>query len=406
MIRSRITALALLAATSAAAQPVRKEPAAGGVVPGVEVLLTDSLHLVRGKRVGLITNHSGRDRQGRSTIDLLHRTPGVRLTALFALEHGIRGTIRPGGAVTSTTDSATGVPVYSLYGARRVPNAEELKDVDVLVYDIQDVGARVYTYQWGAAIAADSSERPFIVLDRPDPVRADVVQGGVLDPRFKSYVGYYPTALRYGLTAGEMLKYLAGTGQISANVTVVPMKNYTRAQWFDETGIPWVNPSPNLRDMDATTLYTGTVLFEGTNLTEGRGPDQLLRLDGARWLTDAGAIAAELNALRLPGVRFDSTSRTMEPGYKHPGLTIPLLHLTVTDRDRVNAPEVGVRMLQAIYKRHKQDFQWRLPQIDRLAGSDRLRAAIENDTVDALLATMAEESRRFEAARRPYLIYR
>jgi uncharacterized protein YbbC (DUF1343 family) len=186
----------------------------------------------------------------------------------------------------------------------------------------------------------------------------------------------------------------------------VPMKNYTRAQWYDQTGLAWVNPSPNLRDMDATTVYTGTVLFEGTNLTEGRGTDQPYRLVGAPWLTDAGAIAAELNAMGLAGVRFDSTTRTMEPGYKHPGLTIPLLHVTVTDRDRVNAPEVGIRMLQAIYRRHKQDFQWRLPQIDRLAGSDRLRAAIENDTVDALLTTMAEESRRFEAERRPYLIYR
>jgi len=404
---------ALLAASTLHAQPVRKDaaaaavaPAAGGVRPGIEVLLSDSIHLVRGKRVGLITNHSGRDRSGTSTIDLLARTPGVRLTALFALEHGIRGAIQAGGTVTSTTDSATGVPIYSLYGASHVPTAEMLKDVDVIVYDIQDVGARVYTYQWGMAIAADSANKPFIVLDRPDPVRADRIDGGVLDPRFRSYVGGYPVALRYGLTPGELLRYLNGTGQISADVKVVPMQGYTRSMWYDDTRLAWVNPSPNLRDMDATTVYTGTVLFEGTNVSEGRGTDQPFRLVGASWLTDAGAIAAELNAMRIAGVRFDSVTRTMEPGFKYPGQTIPMLHVTVTDRDRVVPIEVGVRMLRAIYARHKSEFQWRIPQIDRLAGSDRLRAAVEQDRVDALLGTLAEESRRFAAEARKYWLYK
>jgi uncharacterized protein YbbC (DUF1343 family) len=401
---------ALVVATAAGAQPVRKDPApaADGVVPGVEVLLRDSLHLVRGKRVGLITNHSGRDRSGTSTIDLLARTPGVKLTALFALEHGIRGAIEAGGTVASARDSATGVPIYSLYGASHVPTAEQLRDVDVLVYDIQDVGARVYTYEWGMAIAADSSDKPFIVLDRPDPVRADRVQGSILDPKFRSYVGNYPVALRYGLTPGELLRYLNGTGQISADVKVVPMRNYTRAMWYDETKLAWVNPSPNLRDMDATTVYTGTVFFEGTNVSEGRGTDQPFRLVGASWLTDAGAIAAQLNAMNLPGVRFDSTTRTMQPGFKYPGQTIPMIHVTVTDRDRVNAPEVGARMLRAIYARHASDFQWRAPQIDHLAGDDRLRKAVESGdaAVDALLKAWADESRRFERESRQYRIYR
>jgi uncharacterized protein YbbC (DUF1343 family) len=355
--------------------------------------------------VGLITNHSGRDRAGRSTIDLLAKAPGVKLTALFALEHGIRGAIQAGGKVESTVDSATGVPVYSLYGASHVPTPEMLKDVDVIVYDIQDVGARVYTYQWGMAIAADSSGKPFVVLDRPDPVRADRVDGGVLDPKFRSYVGAYPVAVRYGLTPGELLRYLVGAGQVHANVTVVPMQGYRRSMWFDETRLPWVNPSPNLRDLDATLVYTGTVYFEGTNVSEGRGTDQPFRLVGASWLTDAGAIAAALNAKGIAGVRFDSVSRTMEPGFKFPGQTIPMIHVTVTDRDRVNAAEVGIRMLEAIYARHKADFQWR-PSIDRLAGSDRLRAAVENGTVDDLLKTLDAESRRFQDATRKYWIYR
>ena len=401
-----LAVVALLAAHVAGAQPVRKDAAPNaGVVPGVEVLLRDSLQLVRGKRVGLVTNQSGRDRAGRSTIDLLAHAPGVRLTALFALEHGIRGAVEAGGNVSSSVDTATGVPIHSLYGASHVPTAEMLKDVDVLVYDIQDVGARVYTYEWGMAIAADSANKPFIVLDRPDPVRADMAQGGVLDPKFRSYVGAYPVALRYGLTPGELLRYLNGSGQISAEVHVVPMAGYRRAMWYDDTKLPWVNPSPNLRDLDATLVYTGTVFFEGTNVSEGRGTDEPFRLIGASWLTDAGAIAAELNAMHIPGVRFDSVTRTMEPGFKFPGQTIPMLHVTVTDRDRVNAPEVGLRMLRAIYARHTADFQWRA-SIDRLAGSGRVRDAVEHGTVDALLAAWAAESRRFQDETRKYWIYR
>jgi uncharacterized protein YbbC (DUF1343 family) len=398
---------------TAGAQPVRKDAAtnvasgvAGAVMPGIEVLLRDSLHLLRGKRVGLITNPSGRDRAGRSTIDLLYRAPGVKLVALFGAEHGLRGAAEAGVQIASTTDSATGLPIYSLFGATHVPTPAMLANIDVLVYDIQDVGARVYTYQWTMALAADSSNKPFIVLDRPDPIRADRVEGGVLDPKFASFVGQYPVAMRYGLTPGELLKYLAGTGKITAEVHVVPMAGYRRSMWWEDTGLAWINPSPNLRDVDAELVYTGTVFFEGTNLSEGRGTDQPFRLVGAPWLTDAGAIAAELNARGIAGVRFDSTSRTIAAGQKHGGLTIPMIHVTVTNRDQVNASEVGLRMLRAIYARHKSDFQWRVGSADRLAGSDRMRAAIENDTVDALLETLGEESARFAAETRPYQIYR
>jgi uncharacterized protein YbbC (DUF1343 family) len=404
-IRFRHTLALLLAASSTtAAQSVRKDaapPPTGGVVPGIEVLLQDSLHLLRGKRVGLITNQSGRDRAGRSTIDLIAHAPGVKLTALFALEHGIRGALEAGAKVDATVDSATGVPVYSLYSApQHLPTAEMLKDVDVLVYDVQDVGARVYTYQWGMTIAADAANKPFIILDRPDPIRADKIDGGVLDPKFRSYVGWHPVAMRYGLTPGELLRYLIGTGQVHANLTVVPMKGYRRSMWYDETKLPWINPSPNLRDMDATTIYTGTVYFEGTNVSEGRGTDEPFRMIGAPFLTDAGAIASALNAKGIRGVRFDSVTRTIEGPFKFQGQTIPMIHVTVTDRNAVNPAEVGLRLLEAIYARHKSDFQWRTAQIDRLAGSDRLRAAVENGTVDALLKTLDQESRAFEAQAR------
>lgn len=387
--------------------------AADTVLPGVEVLLRDSLHLLDGKRVGLITNPSGRDRAGKSTIDLLFHAPGVKLVALFGPEHGLRGTAEAGAKVASSVDSATGVPIYSLYGDIRVPTPEMLDKIDVLVYDIQDVGARVYTYEWTmvlSAVAAGKAGKPFIVLDRPDPVRGDRFEGGILDTTQRSFVGQFPVALRYGLTPGELLRYLVGTGQVKANVTVVPLDGYRRSMWFDETGIPWVNPSPNLRDLDATLLYTGTVFFEGTNLSEGRGTDSPFKVVGAGWLNDAGAIAAALNAEQLPGVSFDSTSRTIAEGQKWGGETIPMIEVKVTDRDKVVPVVVGARLLQAIYSRHSKDWEWRASHFDRLAGTTALREALLADTagtaaIDSVLARWESESKSFAESVKPYLIY-
>ena len=412
-MRTFIQALSLAIGWATVALPASAQSTAGtaprgarGVVPGVEVLLTDSLHLVQGKRVGLLTNHSGRDRAGTSTIDLLFRAPGVKLTALYGPEHGIRGIAKAGEKISSSVDSATGVKVYSLYGDVQVPTPEMLKDVDVLVYDIQDVGARVYTYQWTLSLAANAAKKPIIILDRPDPIRADRYEGNLLDPTFASLVGQYPVVLRYGLTPGELLRFLAGTKLIDANVTVVPMKGYRRSMWFDETRIPRVNPSPNLRTLDAELLYPGTVFFEGTTATEGRGTEAPFTLIGASWLTDHVALAAELNALRLPGVRFDTATRSIEAGYKFGGQTIPMLKVHVTNRNAVRPVELGVRMLRAIQARHPVEFQWRQRQIDRLAGTDRLRGAVEQNTVNALLSEWRRDAARFERRVKPYLLYR
>ncbi len=378
----------------------------GVVVPGVEVLLTDSLHLIRGKRVGLITNHSGRDRNGTSTIDLLFHAPGVKLTALFGPEHGIRGAAKAGEKIGSSVDSATGVQVYSLYGDTHVPTAEMLKDIDVLLYDIQDVGARVYTFEWTLAQAAAAAKKPVIILDRPDPIRADRVEGNILDPKFASGVGLYPVAMRYGLTPGELMRYLVGAKLIDADIHVVPMKHYRRAMWFDQTGIPRVNPSPNLRTGDAELLYPGTVFFEGTTATEGRGTEDPFTLIGASWMSDNATIAGELNALTLPGVHFDTATRTIEPTYKFGGQTIPMIKVHVTDRNALRPVEVGVRMLRAIYVRHPKDFQWKVGSIDRLAGTDQLRTAVETGAVDDLLEKWNADAARFAAMVKPYLIYR
>jgi len=400
-ILRRVLPLAFAWATPATI--VAQAPA--GVVPGVEVLLSDSIHLIRGKRVGLLTNHSGRDRQGRSTIDLLFKAPGVKLTALYGPEHGIRGVAKAGEKISSSVDSATGVKVYSLYGDVRVPTAEMVKDIDVLLYDIQDVGARVYTYEWTLALTANAVKKPIIILDRPDPIRADRIEGNILDPAFASLVGQYPVALRYGLTPGELLRFLAGTKLIDANVKVVPMKNYKRSMWFDETKIPRVNPSPNLRTLDAELLYPGTVFFEGTTATEGRGTDAPFTQIGATWMNDNSVIAAQLNALKLPGVRFDTVTRSVEAGFKFGGQTIPMVAIRVVDRNAVRPVELGLRMLRVIYARHPKEFEWRTPQIDRLAGTDKLRAAVEQNSVDALIAQWNADAAQFALKVKPYLLY-
>ncbi|GDX86691.1 hypothetical protein LBMAG44_06040 [Gemmatimonadota bacterium] len=381
---------------------------AGPVRPGIEVLVTDSIHLIKGKRVGLITNHSGRGRDGTSSIDLLHKTPGVKLTALFGPEHGLRGIAQAGEKVASTVDSATGVPIYSLYGGDvSVPTADMLKDVDILLYDIQDVGARVYTYPWTMALSAAAAKKPFVVLDRPDPIRADRVEGNILELPFVSGVGRFPVALRYGLTAGELISYLIGEKLLNAaDVKVVPMSGYRRNLWYDQTGLPWVNPSPNIKDLDGALLYPGTVFFEGANISEGRGTESPFSLIGASWLYDIREIVTELNAAKMPGVRFEVTERVIEPGFKLATVRpTPFIKVHVTDRNAVKPVEVGVRMLRAIYSRHSSEFVWRESAIDRLAGTADLRTAVQNGTVDDLLARWEVDAKTFTAQSRKYWLY-
>ena len=423
-LRRSVSAALVFAAACAGQQqqapdssPRAREQTAAGVAAlernavdlGVEVLLRDSLHVLRGKRVGLITNHTGRDRNGTSTVDLLHRSPGIRLTALFGPEHGIRGVAADGAIIASSVDSATGIPIHSLYGDTKVPTADMLRDVDVLLYDIQDVGARVYTYVWTMALAAEAAAKAgkkFVVLDRPNPIRGDRIEGGVLKPEFRSFVGQYPVALRYGLTAGELLRYLVGTGQVTADVAVIPMRGWRQSMWWEETGIPWVNPSPNMRSVDAALLYPGTVFFEATNLSEGRGTDRPFHVIGASWLTDAGALARELTAKGLPGVRFDSTSRTIAKGAKFAGQTIPMIEITVTDRNALRPAELGAHMLRAIYRRHPREFSWREQGIERLSGARALRQAVEREGgVEALIPVWRRESEEFAAAVERYRLY-
>ncbi len=393
--------LTLLTAALLLATVVNGQAPAATVTPGITVLVRDSLHLIRGKRVGLITNHTGRDAAGVSSIDLLARAPGVKLVALFGPEHGLRGIAEAGEKVASSVDSATGVTIYSLYGSTQVPTPEMLSKIDVLVYDIQDVGSRTYTYAWTMALSAHAAGKagiPFIVCDRPVPVRGDRVDGAVLDTAFRSFIGQYPVALRYGLTAGEMLRHLVRTKQVQARITVVPMQGWTRDQWYDQTGLPWVAPSPNLKTLDAALLYTGTVFVEGTNMSEGRGTDAPFQLIGAPWLTDAGDLARSLGALALPGVRFDSVSRTVAKGQKHGEATIPMLRITVTARDSVQPVRVGAITLAAIRQRHPRELVWREEFLAKLAGGKALHRALVQGigATEALLTMWRTDAARFE----------
>lgn len=379
------------------------------VTPGITVLLADSSHLVRGKRVGLITNHTGRDAKGRSSIDLLHAAPGVRLSALFAPEHGIRGSARGGATISSGVDEKTGVKIYSLYGATKVPTARMLDDVDVLVYDIQDVGARMYTYVWTMTLAAEAAKKAnkqFIVLDRPNPIRDDIVEGRGIEKRYRSFTGLHDVPIRYGLTAGELAKYLMATGAIDADVIVVPMRGYKRSMWWEDTGLEWVAPSPNIRDTEAALLYPGMSFFEATNISEGRGTDEPFRLVGARWLTDASDIARVMNAKSLGGVKFSAVRRRIGRGEKFGGETIPMIRIVVTDRDKVRSSEIASHLLREIYVRHPKQFKWQAGAgIEELSGSTALRKAVESGGVDQLLASWRNESSKFMTRTERFRLY-
>jgi uncharacterized protein YbbC (DUF1343 family) len=404
-MRTAAIGAAFAALTAGAALQRQTNPR---VTPGISVLLQDSLHLIRGKRVGLITNHTGRDEQGRSSVDLIHNAPGVRLTALFGPEHGIRGAADGGERIVSTVDRATGVPIYSLYGETLAPTARMLENVDVLIYDIQDVGARMYTYVWTMTLAAEAARKAgkqFVVLDRPDPIRADVVEGGFIEPRYRSFTGLHNVTLRYGLTPGELALYLVGTKQLKASITVVPMKGYRRSVWWDDTGLTWVNPSPNIRSVEAALLYPGIVFFEATNVSEGRGTGSPFNLVGAPWLTDAGEIARIMNLKRLPGVRFEPTSQRIGRGEKYGDRVIPMIRIIITRRDDVRSAEIGAHLLREIYVRHPREFRWREVGIERLSGSRSLRNAVERGGLADVLSRWRNESAQFRAQTAPYLLY-
>jgi uncharacterized protein YbbC (DUF1343 family) len=413
-VRTLTPALVVLAACASAPSPSSLQPpsmsvsSSAPVRPGIEVFLSDVPAALRGKRVGLITNHSAIDRSGTLDIDLIARHPDLKLVALLAPEHGIRGDAAEGAPIANETDAKTGIPIYSLYLAEdRRPTREMLKDVDVLVYDLQEVGGRTWTYVSTMALsmqAAANLKIPFVVLDRPNPIGGEIVEGALLDPEFQSFVGMYPIPARHGMTVGELATLFNEQYGIGANLIVVRVANWRRSQWFEDTGLPWVNPSPNLRSPAALKNYPGSVYFEGTNLTEGRGTDRPFEQIGASWL-NAAQIATAMNARALPGIRFEAiTMAVAATAAKFPGQTIPAIRFAVTDRQAYRPVRTMLLLIDEIRRRHPGDFAWG-KSIDRLTGSDKVRLAIDNGRLPALLDAWDREAAEFAASRKPYLLY-
>ena len=379
------------------------------VLPGLDVFLAHLPPALHGKRVGLITNHSAIDRAGVSAIDRIAADPRLRLVALLAPEHGIRGTVAAGVHIGDEVDKKTGVPVYSLYMAEdRGPTAAMLEGVDVLVYDLQEVGGRTWTYVSTMALsmkAAAAHRIPFVVLDRPNPIGGEIVEGALIAPGFTSFVGMYPIPARHGMTVGELAWYFNHAFGIGADLTVARAAGWRRDAWMDDTGLPWVNPSPNLRSLAALSNYPGTVYFEGTNLTEGRGTDRPFEQIGAPWL-DAPAVARTLNGMSLAGVRFEPVVMEVLPtAAKFKGSTIPGLRLVVTNRQTYRPVRTALIMIATIRDRHPGQFAWG-PSIDRLTGSDKVRRAIDGGALPSLLDEWDREAEAFRHTRAPYLLYR
>jgi len=379
------------------------------VRPGIDVLLAGDAAPLAGRRVGLITNHTGRTADGRSTIDALAADPRVELVALFSPEHGIRGTADAGERVTDEVDDATGLPIYSLYGQTRAPTPAMLAGLDALAFDIQDIGTRYYTYVWTMTLAMEAAAGagiPFVVLDRPNPI-GGLVQGNVLDTAYATFVGLHPVPMRHGLTAGELATFVNVEFRVGAELTVIPAEGWTRDLWFDGTGLEWRPPSPNMPSLESAAHYPGTCLFEGTNLSVGRGTPMAFQQIGAPWLA-ADTLAARLTARALPGVRIEAVTFTPSaPGDgKYDGEAVPGLRFTVTDRATYDPTVTAVAVLVELMRLHPDELTFRVAHFDRLAGSDRLRLQLlEGAEVEAIVAPWDARRTAFEAAARRHHLY-
>jgi uncharacterized protein YbbC (DUF1343 family)/CubicO group peptidase (beta-lactamase class C family) len=418
-LRARVATVAATAVTSlpAAAQtalmtgrdfgpsgmlPPRHNPP---VLTGIDVLRSDGFALLRGKRIGLVTNHTGIARDGASTIDVLFGAKDVKLVALFSPEHGIRGTLDD--KVASSTDDKTGLPIYSLYGETRRPTAAMLQGIDALVVDLQDIGARFYTYTTTMAYVLEEAARarvPVVVLDRPNPINGFQIEGPALDKAQLGFTGYFaPMPIRHGLTIGELARLFNAENKIGADLTVIAAKNWQRDEWFDETALPWINPSPNMRNLIQATVYPGIGAFETANLSVGRGTDSPFEQLGAPWI-DGPALAEALNVRRIPGVRFYPV-RFTPTASKYSGQACGGVFVIVTDRAALRPVRLGVEIAAMLHKMYGGTFE--LDAAERLFGSHegivRIRAG---EDPASIAASWAAAESRWRLMRAPYLLYR
>src|SRR5258708_832705 len=383
----------------------------GSVTNGIDVLEAHNFDVLqapdRKKRVGVVTNQTGVDAQGRRTIDVLAQAPGVSLEAIFSPEHGVTGTLDT-LHVGNTTDAATGIPVYSVYGgtdAARRPSLDVMKNLDAVVFDIQDAGAPFFTYETTLGYFLEAAAKvgvELIVVDRPNPVKGAFVQGPVADAGHESFTGYWTVPPRHGMTMGELAKMFNAERNINAKLTVVPMEGWQRGDWFDATGLVWVNPSPNLRSVTEAGLYPGVGLIEGTNVSVGRGTDTPFELLGAPWMKSR-ELAAYLNGRGIAGVRFVPVTFTPTAS-NYAGQKCEGVNLILTERNALDGPELGIELAAALQKLYPADFR-----IERLT-----ELLVNQAAYDGLMAgkdprriaqDWQEELEKFEVVRKKYLIY-
>jgi len=384
---------------------------------GIDRLLDLDRPLVAGRRIGLVCNPASVDGALRHTADRLVGDPEVTVGALFGPQHGFRSDVQDNMIETPhERDARRAIPVYSLYSETREPTAEMLEAVDVLVVDLQDVGTRVYTYVYTMANCMRAAARhgiPVVVCDRPNPVGGTAIEGSRLDPAYASFVGQFPIPLRHGMTIGELARMFNEDFGINCSLDVVPLAGWRRSMYFDETGVPWVMPSPNLPTLDSTIVYPGAVLIEGTRLSEGRGTTRPFELIGAPWI-DGDRLAGAMNAKQLPGVHFRAAF--FEPTFqKHARQTCGGCQLHVLDRETFRPVRTAVELIAEFRAQDPARFAWREPPyeyehqkqpIDILFGSDRLRTTIDaSGSVSALVQSWASDEDAFRRARQRYLLY-
>ena len=384
---------------------------------GLDRLFEDEAGRYRGLRVGLIANPASVDAQYVHAVDRFAACPEWRFTAVFGPQHGVRAD-RQDNMIESEdqTDTRLGIPVYSLYSQRRKPAAAMLENLDVLFCDLVDIGTRAYTFLWTAMLAMQAcaeNHRRFVVLDRPNPIGGCMVEGNVPDPAYRSFIGLYPIPMRHGMTMGELAAFINTEFRIGADLETIEVENWRRSDWTDQTGLPWVMPSPNMPALTTATVYPGTVLVEGTNLSEGRGTTRPFELIGAPFL-DGDRMAAWLNARGLPGVRFRAA--WFRPAFdKWCDELCGGIQIHVTDRYCFLPYRTGLAVLRAAMELAPAKFAWRQPPfeyeyeklpIDILAGTDSIRRQLEQGTgLDAIEAAWQTDLLCFQDARRKYLRY-
>jgi uncharacterized protein YbbC (DUF1343 family)/CubicO group peptidase (beta-lactamase class C family) len=380
----------------------------GSALNGIDVLESQDFAPLRGKRVGLLTNQTGLDVSGRRTIDVLAHAPGVQLTAIFSPEHGVTGSLDT-TKIGNSRDSATGVPVYSVYGATdasRRPSPDALRNLDVVAIDLQEAGVRFYTYETTLGYFLEAAARTgtsILVLDRPNPLSGSVTQGPMSQPGHESFVNYGPIPVRHGMTLGELAQMFNAEHSIHAKLTVIPMQGWMRGDWFDSTGLEWTNPSPNLRSLVEATLYPGVALVEGTNVSVGRGTDTPFELLGAPWI-NARELAAYLNARQIPGVRFVPVT-FIPSSSNYSGQPCHGINLVLTGRKFLDSPELGIELAAALLKLYPEQFHIE-KMVDILANQAVYDAIVHGQDPHRIALDWQDDLQKFERKRDQYLIYK